>query len=111
MGKLGLTDSHEQLVEKYGRENAEFIAQTLGDWTRNYSRLLYLRMGVCDERAFIEAARRRAEDRGWTFELRDGDWTLLEKLFFGRWDEDFVIVQPGRRIVARNDERILDTTD
>ncbi len=108
MDKLGLADTYEQLVEKYGKENAEFISQTLGDWRKNYSRLLYLEMGVCDEREFIERARRLAEESGWLFERREGDWSLLEKLFFGRWDEDFVIVPPGGRIIARNDERVLD---
>ena len=108
MGNLGLTDSYEQLVAKYGEENARFIQESLGDWTRNYSNMLYLEMGVCDETPFVEAARRRAEKHGWSFEKRPGDWSLLEKLFFCRWDEDFLTVQPGERIVARNDERIVD---
>ena len=25
-----------------------------------------------------------------------------------QWDQDFVVVRPGQRIVARNDERVLD---
>ncbi len=111
MGKLGLTESYEQLVAKHGKENADFIRQTLGDWTKNYSRMLYLEMGGCDERSFIQSARQVACQRNWRFELRKGDWTLLEKLFvvnFSEWDEDFLIVEPGQRIVARNDERILD---
>jgi hypothetical protein len=29
-------------------------------------------------------------------------------MFLGQWDEDFLVVQPGQTIVARNDERILD---
>jgi len=111
MGKLGLADSFEQLVAKYGRENAEFIAETLGDWMENYSRMLYLEMGVCDETPFIDDARRTAEQRGWSFERRRGDWSLLEKLFAGQWDEDFVIVQPGQRLVGRNDARILDARE
>lgn len=110
MSKLGLTDSYEQMVAKYGKENADFIAQTIGDWTRNYSRLLYLEMGACDERAYLAQARRQARQRGWTFRRRKGDWTLLEKLFMGQWDDDFVIVQPGEKIVARNDEQVLGKT-
>jgi hypothetical protein len=108
MAKLGLTESFEEMVAKYGRENAEYIVETLGGWEQLYDRLLYIEMGVGNEAACIELARRRAEDRGWRFEKRPGDWTLLEKLFGGRWDEDFVIVRPGERIAARNDERILE---
>lgn len=108
MGRLGLAESHEQMVEKYGPENAEFIRRSLGGGLENYSRVLYLKMGVCDEESHIEEARKRAAERGWRFELREGDMTLLEKLFRGEWDEDFVVVRPGERIVARNDQRVLD---
>jgi len=108
--KTGLNQSYEQLVAKYGKENADFIAETLGHWIENYSKMLYVRMGVCDEEPFIADSRRRAEQHGWDFEIREGDWTLLEKLFFGKWDEDFVIVPPGRSIVARNDEWVLDVS-
>ena len=107
MGKLGLDLSYQQMVEKYGRENADYIAQTLGDWTKNYSNLAYIKMGVCDEGEFIEKSRAEAQRRNWNFELREGDWSLLEKLFFGLWDEDFVIVQPGQQIIARNDDEVL----
>jgi hypothetical protein len=106
--KLGLTEPYEQLVARHGKENADYIIQTLGGWEKAYSRLCYLEMGVCDERPLIEIARQRAKEKNWRFEHRQGDWSLLRKLFFGRWDEDFLIVPPGGRIVARNDENILD---
>jgi hypothetical protein len=107
MGKLGLAQSYEEMVAKYGAENADFIKDMLGDWQKNYSKSLYLKMGTCDETPFIEQARQGAAERGWQFELRDGQWTLLRKLFNGPWDDDFVIVPPGGRIVARNDESVL----
>ncbi len=108
MGKLGLTQSYEELVEKYGKENADFIMQTMGDWTKNYSRFHYIKMGVCDETEFIERTQKEAKERGWDFVQSDGNWALLEKLFNGTWDEDFVVVKPGKTISARNDELILD---
>lgn len=108
MGELGLTQSYEEMVEKYGQENAEFIRETLGDWTRNYSRLLHLEMGVCDERPFVERSAQEASKRNWRFEVRPGQLTLLRKLFEGPWDDDFVVVAPGQKIVARNDGRVLD---
>jgi hypothetical protein len=108
MGKLGLSQSYEELVSKYGKENADFIRESLGDWKKNYSRYLYLKMGICDETGYIDATQKLANDRNWAFELRDGQWTLLKKLFAGQWDDDFVIVPPGGSIIARNDERVLD---
>ncbi len=108
MGKLGLTETYEEMVRKYGKENADFLSETLGDWMKNYDRFLYLHMDICNEGAFIEAARRDAAQRGWQLEVRKGNMSLLEKLFNGPWDDDFVIVPPGHSIVSRNDERILD---
>jgi hypothetical protein len=108
MGKLGLAESYEQMVEKYGKENADFILESLGDWSKNYSKFLYLTMGVCDEQAFIEEVKKEAVKREWQFELREGSLTLLRKMFLAQWDQDFLVVQPGQTIVARNDERILD---
>jgi len=107
-GKLGLAQSYEKLVEQYGEDNAKYVKEMLGDWTKSYSRFLYLSMGVCDEGDFIDQTRQEAAERNWQFELRQGDLSLLERLFLGQWDDDFVIVQPGQVLVARNDERILD---
>jgi len=108
MGKLGLAQSYEDMVEKYGKENADFIMQTMGDWTKNYSRFHYIKMGVCDETKFIERTRKEAAERGWDFVQSDGNWTLLEKLFSGSWDDDFIVVEPGKTISARHDDMILD---
>ena len=108
MARLGLTEPYEQMVAKYGKDNADYIVETLGGWRKQYKDLLYLEMGVCDEAPYTEAARARAAAEGWQFERREGDWTLLQKLFRRQWDDDFVIIPPGGRIVARNDERVLD---
>lgn len=107
MAKLGLTESYDELVRKHGKDNADYIIESLGGWERAYSRLCYLEMGVCDESPYLAEARRRAETHGWTLDHRQGDMTLLEKLFAGDWDEDFLIVQPGETIIARNDEEVV----
>ena len=108
MGKLGLTESYEDMVAKYGKENADFLVETLGDWMKNYDRFLYLRLDICDEEPFIEAARRDAAERAWSLEVRTGSLSLLTKLFNGPWDDDFLVVPPGGKIIARNDDSILD---
>ncbi len=107
MSQLGLAMTHEQLVAKYGQDNADYIRETMGNWTDNYSRLCYLEMGVIDERTHVAASRAEAERRGWEFERRDGDWSLLERLFSGEWDDDFLIVPPGEAIAPRNDAEVL----
>ncbi len=108
MGKLGLTQTREELIAKYGEENADYIAELLGDWMKNYTKFLYLNMGVGPDESLIAATREEAARRNWEFEQRPGDWTLLKKLFEGPWDDDFLRVNPGQKIVPRNDDRILD---
>jgi len=108
MAQLGLDATYEEMVEKYGKDNADFIFSTLGDGLKNYSRICYIQMGTTDEQPFIEASRNEAQERKWEFELRQGEWSLLEKLFAGKWDDDFLIVPPGSHIIARNDTQILD---
>lgn len=105
--KLGLHVSYEELAKKYGEENAKYVMQTLGDTRSNYSKYLYIRMGVAEEDDYVERTRADAEKRQWKFELREGDLRLLRKLFRGDWDDDFVVAQPGQKVVARNDERVL----
>ena len=105
--KLGLGDSYEEMVEKYGKDNADYVVKSMGNWREAYSKILYLKMGVCDETHFIATAEERARENKWELEVRDGDMSLLGKLLGGQWDDDFLIVQPGQRIAARNDEQIL----
>src|ERR1035437_2835780 len=37
MDRLGLAKTKQQLIEQYGEENADFIAEMVGNWTANYS--------------------------------------------------------------------------
>lgn len=108
MARLGLTESYEEMVAKHGKENADYIIDSLGGWQKSYCRSLYLEMGTCDEQPLIDVARQQAADQDWEFEVRKGNWQLLRKLFHGEWDDDFVIVPPGKAIVSRNDENVLD---
>jgi hypothetical protein len=111
MDHLGLGDSYEQMVAKYGADNAQFIQDMLGDWRTNYTRLCYIRMGVTDEQRFIEESQAEAARHGWEFDLRTGDLSLLARLFGGDWDDDFLIVPPGKSIIGRNDDQVLGLAD
>ncbi len=108
MSQLGLDLKWQEMVEKYGEDNAAYIRETMGDLTSNYSQICYLEMGVADETALIAQSRDIAEERCWKFEHRQGDLSLLRKLMTGPWtDDDFLIVPPGRSIAPRNDDEVL----
>lgn len=107
MAKLGLAESYDQLVAKHGRDNADYILETLGGWQRAYDTLCYIEMGVCDETRFLDEARVLAEKNHWTLDRQRGTLSLLERLLAGDWDDDFVVVAPGKTLAAQNDDTIL----
>jgi len=98
---------YEELVRKYGEDNAQYIQEMLGDWTQNYDRLTYIHMGLACEGPFRDRARREAEERGWAFDEVGGSMELLRKVIHGQWDEDFLIVEPGQVVAATHDDQII----
>lgn len=109
MAKLGLDRSYEEYVREYGKENADFIWQSIGSWQENYTRVTYIDTGVAADLGYEDRTRQEAADRGWEFDHLNGDLTLLRRLLGGEWPEqEFVIVPPGGELVSHNDDRILD---
>lgn len=108
--RTGIDQSYEELVKQYGEDNARYIADQLGILAPHYSGFTYIDMGLAPEEAFVEAGRRRAGERGWTFERVEGDASLLRRLVDGPWEDDgdFLVVPPGRSIRARYDDGVVD---
>ena len=105
--KLGLAMQYEELVIKYGEDNAKYIWETLGDRTQHYDRLTYIRMGLECEEPFRQKARREAEEKGWTFDEVEGSMALLRKLIHGEWGEDLLILEPGQSVQPTHDRCIV----
>jgi len=90
----GPTDlAFDQLVEKYGRENAEAIRHFLNSWQRTYQRAAFIDTGVAGrQRDYADIARSMAEEFGWKYELLAGTGELLTKLLTARQTTDEIIV-------------------
>ena len=100
--------TYEEYVRKYGKENADYLMEVMGAWKKHYNRAVYIEMGVGDGSACERLAREEAERRGWSFERLEGDLILIRRLIEGDWEEDFLVVEPGGKVVPAYDEDILD---
>ena len=106
--QLGLSQDYRDMVAKYGEDNAKYIMETMGGWKQHYTHLLYIDTGVARHLGHEASARQEAEENGWTFETMAGDTGLLRRLVDGEWDQsEFLVVRPGHRIAASNDEGVV----
>lgn len=118
MERLGLKMTYEEYVEEYGEENAQYLMETLGDWTKSYTKMTFIDMSVIkedgsvltfgDSNAHKLLTKQKADELGWQFEELKGDIRLLEKLISGDWSPDeFEIIPPGRKIIPTNNDEIV----
>jgi len=106
--QMGMDQTYEQLVEKYGEDNAEFLWEELCNTEKNYSQITFIEMGVEPDNRFEKIAQEEAASKQWNFEKVPGNLTLLHRLLNGDWDSaDFLVVPPSHRIVANYDSGIV----
>jgi N-methylhydantoinase A/oxoprolinase/acetone carboxylase beta subunit len=87
---------HSQLVERYGRENADAIVRFLGSWKRNYKRAAFIDTGAPGRERYAEHAKAMAEEFGWKYEELPGSLDLLEKALTSRKsNREILVVPPG----------------
>ena len=106
--RLGMDQSYEDLVAKYGADNAEYLREVFGGGLKHYGQFTFIAMGVGPEAEFERVSRERATQRNWAFERIEGDLSLMRRLLDGPWDGDFVRVEPGGRIKAVYDDRVME---
>jgi hypothetical protein len=88
-------DEFERMVEQYGKQRAERIMKAM---LKNYTRLVYIDTGNGDKRAYVDYARKTADKFNLRFEEIPGSNALILKMLSGPWDDDFMIVEPGKTV-------------
>jgi Protein of unknown function (DUF1638) len=107
--QLGMGESYEDLVAKYGEDNAAFLYETLCETVRNYHQFTFIEMGIEPDDRFEKQSREMAANADWNFEKVSGDMTLFQRLIDGNWNDDFLVVMPGEKICPTHDENIITT--
>jgi len=107
-GGEGLQISYEEMLEKYGEDNAKYLYEIQQGWVKNYARAAFIGLDLGPQETFRGQALRLAQERSWDFTDLPGDLRLIRKLLNGEWEgEEFLIVRPGQHVIRGSEEGIL----
>jgi hypothetical protein len=73
-----------------------------------YNKLAFIEMGIEPDDTFEQQARLLAEERHWDFEKISGSLSLFQRLLNGDWNEDFLIVPPGKQIRESYNDDVIE---
>jgi hypothetical protein len=103
-----LKAAYDQWVKKYGEDQAKYLMEEMSHWTDSYSHGTLISFDFARHLRLREQVEQICAKRGWQFDETEGDLGLFQRLLDGEWTEsDFLVVQPGQKIVATFDERIV----
>lgn len=105
---LTLSAQYEELVRRYGEDNAAFLVEALAAWTKNYERGALIRFDFDRVLDLDRRVRETCAERGWRYEELAGDLGLLRRWLAGEWSpHEFLVVPPGQRLLASWDGQVL----
>jgi hypothetical protein len=91
-----LFEEYNYMEKRFGPEKARRLMDTM---LKHYTRLAFVRTGQeGDIDRYLEYCDRTAQRFGLRLEEIAGSVALMEKMIFGPWDEEFVLVQPGQAV-------------
>ncbi len=90
--------------QKYGKENAQYIWETLHPKDANQSqnhRAVFIDLPQTAHLRLAERFQEEAQKAGKEYQRMQGDIRLIRDLIWGRWNpEDYLLVKPGERIAG-----------
>ncbi len=103
-----LSKQYESFIEKYGKENADYLMEVMGGWQSHYQRAAFIDAGINHEESLHDQVKMDAEKRGWGFSTLAGDLILIRQLLNGEWPpENFIVVPPGHEVGLSYDQKIF----
>jgi hypothetical protein len=86
---------YDRMIERYGRARADYAIRLM---LKNYTRLALINTGQYQMERYRDYAGRTAARFGLRYEEIQGSTALVEKMIYGPWDAEFVVVPPGQVI-------------
>jgi hypothetical protein len=102
-----LQATYEEYVAKFGKDNADYLMETLGAWMDHYNRAVFIDLEVADASAIEARAREEATRRGWLFERASGSLEIVRRLLAAEWKDDFLVLEPGQQLAMSYDEGVI----
>lgn len=98
----------DTLIKQYGQKKAYCL---LNQILKNYSRLAFIDTGNGDIEPYRSYTQNTAERFGLKYQELKGSGELIRKMLFGPWDDDFIIVRPGKTVTFLDfkDTRSIET--
>src|SRR5271157_354925 len=91
-----LFEEYDYMERRFGPEKARRLMDTM---LKHYTRLAFVQIGhEGDLDRYLEYCHRTSQRFGLRLEEITGSVALVQKMIFGPWDEEFVLVQPGPEI-------------
>jgi len=102
-GKQPSQERYEKLLEeytrKYGDDNARYLMEVEQTWIKEYKWATFVDWGLVAADDYKAYTKRCADFLTWNYEELRGDFGLMQRFMDGPWcEEEFLIVEPGRRI-------------
>ena len=73
-----------------------------------YNKLAFIATGIEPNDTAEQHAKNFAEKHHWEYEKIIGDLSLLQRLICGDWNDDFLIVPPGKQIQTAYDDNVIE---
>lgn len=107
---LSLSGSYKECVRKYGEEQARYLLEEMSRWTEAYSTGTLIDFDFLANLELRKQVEQICREKQWQYNQLSGDLGLFQKLLDGQWPEtDFLIVQPGKKVVSSCDDSVIKT--
>lgn len=105
---VGVSGTYDELVAKYGEDNAAYLWEIANGWIKHYTHGAYIRYPGADHNALRRQVWEICGRNAWQFTEMEGDDGLFQRWLDGPWNSDeFLVAPPGGSIAPTFDNRII----